>query len=1567
MGLFWRQFSALFVKNWIVISRRPVINLVRFLLFPLGYGIFLAYAQIFFDRSSHYGLGTAVPILPLKDVFNPSRSIVWVDNTGDPTGLATQTIMSQVTRGFSDTQLNSVHRFNSTSQINSLCVTSFNGASPCFVAISFDVIPNVLAGDTRPVSYTIRTPEMAHVDVIKHDSDVELSLIPIQWAVNQAIIQLVTATEIPTPNELPFTTQTTAQHNDELRRSYLNLANSFVVLAFLLAYIGIAYQLSGAVALERSTMLTNYLKVMGLMDSARIISWHISTSLIYMPAWLAVAGMWKFKLFTGTHWALVLGVHLLLGLGLASWSLFVSAPFGKSPQLASIFTSGIAIAVAVVPVMISQPSNIVAPILSFCFPSMFYVFVIKAICGFELSLRETDLWQPDPRTGLRIAPLLAAAALGIFVWPCLAAMLEHLLYGVPHMPGNGGKKLRAPRASRSSMIPPATAISIRHLSKVFKTSMFRSNSKVTAVDDLSLDIPKYGIYVLLGPNGAGKSTTLSILAGLTSHTKGSITFEGGASRPAHGTIGIVPQKDVLFPDLTCLQNLRVWRAVKAPTQLQVQDDLEELLRDCDLQSKIHANADTLSGGQKRKLQLAAGLVGGSEIVLVDECTSGVDPLSRRALWKTLTTYRSERTIVLTTHFLDEADFLADHIAMMAAPGKLVAEGTPVALKSTFGDGYSIVVNFTSENAAATQTYGLLKEIRTITPDADVTLPNSLGATFILETKDISEVARVLVLIEAQKAQIGIASYDVLGASIEDVFLDLTSDRASYVLPEPTFEPKSHLALPPSTPPLELRSGKPRSPVAQALTIFHKRSLIVRRSWLAPFLAIALGVLGAWWPLRFIGGTTRSCIRVTASVDPALPLFPPSGGVNSIAIFPPNILNGYGLWEGAYRYVPDNATFMRVVAQQQPNKFFVGGVSLDVETGNSTIAWIAEKQGIPMFNLASNMLFNLAVQLRYGANVGPVAIVTWYQPLPRLSWEDLLSLRWVVMFGTVMAIFPAVCALYVSKERQSSVQAMQFSNGLANPLGLWLGHLLFDSIISFVVALGGTIIFVLLTEQIRDLGIMWFILLLYGLAGTLFAYLVSTLVGSPLAAVLVVGVYQFLVLLLYLTSYIAALNYIPPSNFVHTMTIIHFMLSFLAPIASLSRATLLSINQFTLLCVGENFSEGASRVAISRYGGPILYLFLWIFVLLFILSQVDSGSKQVFRKIFGRKRTAIDKSESEKFKPDVASESVQAVTSNDVLRVLHVSKSYNGKKVVDDVSMSVGRNSVFAMLGPNGAGKTTTFNIIRGKVKPDSGDVVVNGTSAIRHTQKARLSLGFCPQFSAVDSQLSVREHLMIYGRLKGLNAGHELNNDINALLNATGLNIYANRLANKLSGGNQRKLSLAIALIGNPSVVLVDEFSTGIDAGMKRELWKMLKRVVVDKSVLLTTHSMEEASALATKVGIMAKQMLAVGTPTELESRYGTYEVQFSCRTRPELLRIQTLMSQIPGSRMTDDVATRFEVSIGTKYGTSLAGLFDFLSRQRGLPEFMVSKATLESAFLKVVREHGVQEEDSRRKRRWVC
>ncbi|KAJ7511663.1 P-loop containing nucleoside triphosphate hydrolase protein [Mycena galericulata] len=611
----------------------------------------------------------------------------------------------------------------------------------------------------------------------------------------------------------------------------------------------------------------------------------------------------------------------------------------------------------------------------------------------------------------------------------------------------------------------------------------------------------------------------------------------------------------------------------------------------------------------------------------------------------------------------------------------------------------------------------------------------------------------------------------------------------------------------------------------------------------------------------------------------------------------------------------------------------------------------------MLNLATNILFNRALN----ASGGPPSLI---EPMFD-NFGDLIdngytlpALEWLIVFGAGLAVFPAFSALYVARERQSTVKTMQLSNGISNPIGLWLGHLLFDSISTLILATALVLIFAFLSQQFYGLGILWFILVLYGIAGTLLAYCMTLVVLSPLSAFAATAAYQFLMFILYIAGYMLAYTFADPALATGMIQTIHFTLSLLSPIASVTRAGIISIDLFSLLCNGNsNDTTSLAMIGITKYGGPILYLVLQAIALFTLLFWVDSGSI-LFQKLQRARADMSSPSPCHEIerpsKEDVDLEAATASQPSNLLQVLDATKSYGSNLAVDRLTFGVGPGTVFCMVGPNGAGKTTSINLMSGSVVPQRGDILINKASVVTDSRAARISLGVCPQFSAIDAQLSVREHLTIYGRLKGL-TGADLRSSIDALLSTTGLHLYADRLAGKLSES-----------ILQPPVVLIDEFSTGIDAKIKREMWGLLRTVAASKAFVITTHSMEEAAALATKVGILAVRLLAVGTTDGLSSRYATYEVHFTCRTPADLAHAERLMARIPGARMVDDLATRFEVPIANM---PLAELFRTLSETQdqgaeAFPEYTVEKATLESMFLKVIRENEFQEIDRAAARR---
>uniref|UniRef100_A0A493T0T8 ATP-binding cassette sub-family A member 2 n=1 Tax=Anas platyrhynchos platyrhynchos TaxID=8840 RepID=A0A493T0T8_ANAPP len=231
-------------------------------------------------------------------------------------------------------------------------------------------------------------------------------------------------------------------------------------------------------------------------------------------------------------------------------------------------------------------------------------------------------------------------------------------------------------------------VCIDKLTKVYKTD------KKLALNKLSLNLYENQVVSFLGHNGAGKTTTMSILTGLFPPTSGSATIYGHDIRTEMDEIrknlGMCPQHNVLFDKLTVEEHLWFYSQLKSMAEEEIRKEMDKMIEDLELSNKRHSLVQTLSGGMKRKLSVAIAFVGGSRAVILDEPTAGVDPYARRAIWDLILKYKPGRTILLSTHHMDEADLLGDRIAIISH-GKLKCCGSPLFLKSTYGDGYKLTV------------------------------------------------------------------------------------------------------------------------------------------------------------------------------------------------------------------------------------------------------------------------------------------------------------------------------------------------------------------------------------------------------------------------------------------------------------------------------------------------------------------------------------------------------------------------------------------------------------------------------------------------------------------------------------------------------------------------------------------------------------------------------------------------------------------------------------------------------------------------------------------------------------
>jgi len=599
-------------------------------------------------------------------------------------------------------------------------------------------------------------------------------------------------------------------------------------------------------------------------QAARLASYQLAFTIIYLPGWIVIALIMKFAIFSSTSVVIMLFFTILAGLALSSFAIF-GAAFFKKAQLSGIIVTIATLILGIIAQVISSSAGTgTVAVLSLLFPPMNFVFFVIAVAWFEEQNLPANLLHaaPGSTSSLSNIVLLAFLILQIPAYQVLGALLERYLYGTA---SKGRTMSRFDEATGNSLELVNFTKEYRpnwlfgHIASIFGYRM----ETVTAVSGLTLTAVKGQILVLLGANGSGKTTVIDAIAGLSKATSGSIKVNDFSG------IGICPQKNVLWDELTTEEHVTIFNRLKATDEIDTRKELHNLIKKCDLDRKMKARAKTLSGGQKRKLQLALMLTGGSRICCIDEVSSGLDPLSRRKIWDILLAERSKITQIFTTHYLDEADLLADHIAILSK-GTLRAQGSAVSLKTEFGAGYQVFVHHRPELPLLPELDGVSRQV---TVDRTIySVPDSAAVTKLVD------------LLE----QKGIYEYRVSGPTIEDVFLKLAEEVAPddksgvnvYEQRSAAMSGKTgdlvHLSEEKASAANCIKdkeaalTGKRIGFVRQAWVLFRKRFTIIQRNYLPYTAAFVVPIIAAGLVTLFLSGyTLGSCLPADSSSSPTI--------------------------------------------------------------------------------------------------------------------------------------------------------------------------------------------------------------------------------------------------------------------------------------------------------------------------------------------------------------------------------------------------------------------------------------------------------------------------------------------------------------------------------------------------------------------------------------------------------------------------------------------------------------------------------------------------------------------------
>lgn len=793
--------------------------------------------------------------------------------------------------------------------------------------------------------------------------------------------------------------------------------------------------------------------------------------------------------------------------------------FTDCPTVSGISLALITILLGVIVQVLKFTDSGSVAILSLLFVPCNYVFFMVLMARFERQKMATDLLSAAPRNPWELPgiALWIFAIVQIFAYPILGAIVERYLYGT----ASQGRTVTGQNLETNNL--SSATVQLQNFTKHYRPNWFRRKlagitktpkATVVAVDNLTMIAKQGQICVLLGANGSGKSTTLDAIAGLNTVTSGTIRVDG------KGGLGIAPQKNVLWDDVTVEEHIRIFDQLKSTDKHDSKKALRTLIHAIDLDRKISSKAKTLSGGQKRKLQLGMMFIGGSSVCCVDEVSSGLDPLSRRKIWDILLAERGARTIILTTHFLDEADLLADQIAILSK-GTLRAQGSSVELKNRLGGGYRIHL----QTKPGHEKVPAIEGVATL---------GVFGHT-IYSAPTSSQAAQIIRRLEIE----GLTDYQLSGPTIEDVFLKLAdevrAERTTNVDREPitpdsgsgseknAVNTATVTAKP--TRQLELRTGKTIGFLRQARVLFRKRYTILHRNYLPYIVALILPVIAAGLVTFFLKGfngvgcSPESTVRLsdveTLSTQERYDLVmgPSSKFTNAtlMSLYAPLLPTLLPEIQRRFHLVDTLAEFNTYINQNYAN---VTPAGFFIEDAQTTLAYKGNGDiynSIFGQNLMDVALSNISIGTQYASFDVPWAPNTGK------------SLQLVVYFGLAMAAYPGFFSLYPTIERTRKIRGLQYSNGVRS-LPLWLAYLTFDFLIVLVSSALSVVIFATSSSAWYHVGYLFPIFMLYGLVSILLSYVVSLFARTQLSAYAFSAAGQAVFFLIYLVAYMVTLTY-----------------------------------------------------------------------------------------------------------------------------------------------------------------------------------------------------------------------------------------------------------------------------------------------------------------------------------------------------------------------------------------------------------------------------------------------------------
>jgi len=1066
-------------------------------------------------------------------------------------------------------------------------------------------------------------------------------------------------------------------------------------------------------------------------------------------------------------------------------------------------------------------------------------------------------------------------------------------------------------------------VQVRNIYKYFKfkksyvSSSDNNDGKIgkmfTVNNNISFNVYKDEIFGILGQNGAGKSTLIQIMIGMLKPDSGECFYHGlplsQNKKVCQHYMGICLQNNVLIEDFTVLDHFIIFCNVK-----EVMDDLDTWLQDIDLVEKRDCKVQYLSAGQKRKLCVGLAFLGDPKYVFLDEPTTGLDPVSRRKIWSLLLKKKKNRVIFITTHYMDEADIIADR-KLILKKGTIRCMGTSMYLKNHFQMQYKLEIETNEPRIVENIVKYYIPEAEYFNDKTKIeghsSLPQNLMSSHIWKLSiDSSPLFSYLIKKLEEEKQKGdiIRNFSVSAPRLEELFVYLAKESESSNQNGSETEMETEFSWGIQPPEISMKNAiefpsnhtiqKPGD-VRRALRILHyrlrfnyRKKLYLGIAFVIPFIIYAI----------FFNHNKKLTICEKRSLSAELYHDQQwNYEVDQSPVFNNDFTKTFLEQPSSSRLnLTNNKDILEIAKKVDHEPYYVS--SFSVNSTNSLFHFdVYYNDSMPhalpaTFNSLSN-----AILSRYGRNE---TIQVHSFPLPYFSLNYLFS---SLTYSAILSLMLSYCGLNIVYEKKKNLLKQLQLNGISN-FSYWLSMFISDYIwfiLSCMVMIVAIVIFKYEPLYTKDtLAFFSLFFIICGIPCILYQYIFSPLFTNENVAF----VAYFFINIFPIFFIMTTMNGYEISNNSFYIYFIILITDTLLPCFCFVEVIMITLKTKVMDQSNIFVSIFSSHPQlIFHIVGAILSILFYCYALSKLVNRWNRPNHNDVYPITDELKEKFEK-ELREGDEDVYYEYVRVKEDKEVnaipLKLVNLVKEYNdihfsshdefqkamkryespygeyhlsrvgSRQIVmtafENLNLGIDPCECLGILGPNGSGKTSLLNTVSFTFKQSAGDILFNGKDTLE-CKPNEITLGYCPQKNTLWNEMTLFEHIEMFLYIRGCSRSKS-KSLAKQFIQYCRLTPHENKFPTEMSGGTRRKLNILIALCCDSSHVLLDEPSAGMDPATRRYIWDVIKATLQrnQSSIIMTTHSMEEAELLCNRLGIIVNGKLqCIGTPEHLKMKFG--------------------------------------------------------------------------------------------------